>query len=1026
MIHPPFEFGVLGPLELRAQGAPVPVNAPKQRVVLAALLLLRTNRVVTLGELTEVVWDGGTPAQPTTALRVYIMRLRRLLGRPEIIRTTPTGYLLEVPDQALDLHRFRDLTGRAGRKAASGELERAVRLWDEALALWRAEPLLDVPSDALRRSEIPQLVEIRLRAERERIDAKLRLGEHHEVISHLRTLTSEYPLREQFWHQLMLALHRANRQAEALSAYRTIADALAEKLGVEPGRELQELFHAILNGDPDLTAPAAGAIPIPRRPEPAPAVSQLPHALGRLVGRSAEISQISELLETSGNRAVPVVTVSGPPGVGKTALAVRTAHKLRSRFPDGQLYVDLRGYSAKPALATATVLARLLRALGMPAEKIPVGEEEQIAAYRAVLAGKRVLVTLDNAASADQVRPLIPGEPGCAVLITSRRELRPLVALDGAHLVRLDVLDPKASVALLGTLLGEQTIRDQPEAAARLADLCGHLPLALRIAGGNLVGRPRPDISAYNRSFAGGFLAQALTVENDEDIAVDRAFDLSYAGLEPEARTMFRLLSLVPGADFTAEVAATLADFTLADTARTLEQLAGASLLKRVPGGRYQMHDLLRDYAARCAEPGDDPDFRARAQARLYGWHLRTADRAVRTLYRELPLFTRPRPAAAPGAPTSRRRADALRWLDAERANLVAMVEHCAENGPAEVAWQLAETLAAYLSVTGHHVDLVATAAAGLRAARRAGDAAAEVAMLLPLIRECQVTGDLAAAQRYLAEALDEAKTSTSGWPMVLVLDGSVRLDLGELDAAHARFRQVIELAETRPRVPTVRLNALLGLGYVHVLRGEFATVLPLLEPARELAEQTGATIQLVETLLLIGRCQLALGNPGLAAEYLREASYRAKASGTHYHRTEGLGLLAIALLEAGDSADAAATGERALASAVRLGNPRTTANAWNVLGTVRRRMGEIDEAVHAHENALEHSTQSAAHHYGMLEALLGLARAHTEAARHEDAFGHASSALTGARDSGYRYHEGEANRILLELPPHAVPQPLR
>jgi DNA-binding SARP family transcriptional activator/tetratricopeptide (TPR) repeat protein len=1018
------EFGVLGSLELRAQGAPVPVNAPKQRVVLAALLL-RTNRVVTLGELTEVVWDGGTPARPTTALRVHIMRLRRLLGRPEIIRTTPTGYLLEVPDQALDLHRFRDLTGRARRKAASGELEPAVRLWDEALALWRAEPLLDVPSDSLRRSETPQLVEIRLRAEHERIDAKLRLGEHHEVISDLRTLTSEYPLREQFWHQLMLALQFANRQAEALSAYRTIADALAEKLGVEPGRELQELFHAILNGDPDLTAPAAGAIPSPRRPEPAPAVSQLPPALGRFVGRSAEISQLSELLETDGNRAVPVVTVSGPPGVGKTALAVRMAHKLRSRFPDGQLYVDLHGYSAKPALATTTVLARLLRALGMPAEQIPVQDEEQIAAYRALLAGKRVLVTLDNAASAGQVRPLIPGEPGCAVLITSRRELRTLVALDGARLVRLDLLDPKASVSLLGTLLGEQTIRDQPEAAAQLADLCGHLPLALRIAGGNLVGRPRPDISAYNRSFAGGFLAHALTVENDEDIAVHQAFDLSYTGLKPEVRTMFRLLSLVPGADFTAEVAATLADFTLADTARTLEQLAGASLLQRVPGGRYQMHDLLRDYAARCGELGDDPAFRTRARARLYGWHLRTVDRAVRTLYRELPLFTRPRPAAAPEAPTSRERADALRWLDAERANLVAMVEHCAENGPAEVAWQLTETLAAYLSVTGHHVDLFAVATAGLRAARRAGDAAAEVAMLLPLIRECQVTGDLAAARRYLAEALDEAKASTPGWPMVLVLDGSVRLDLGELDAAHARFRQVIELAETRPRVPAVRLNALLGLGYVHVLRGEFATVPPLLEPARELAEQTGATIQLVETLLLIGRCQLELGNPGLAAEYLREASYRAKASGTRYHHAESLGLLAIALLEGGDSADAAAAGERALASAVRLGNPRTTANAWNVLGTVRRRMGEIDQAVHAHENALEHSTQSAAHHYGMLEALLGLARAHAEAARHADAFGHASSALTGARDSGYRYHEGEAQRILREIPPDAVPQTL-
>lgn len=1018
MSHPPYEFGVLGPLELRAHGTPVPVNAPTQRVVLAALLL-RANKVVTLGELTEIVWGASVPAQPTTALRVYIMRLRRLLGRSEIIRTTPTGYLLEVPDDALDLYRFRDLTVRAGRQAADGDLASAVRLWDEALALWRDEPLLNVPSDSLRRSETPQLVEARLRAECERIEAKLRLGEHQEVVSHLRRLTAEYPLREQFWHQLMLALHAVGRQAEALSAYRTIVDALARNLGTEPGPELQSLFHAILNDDLDLKAPAVEAVRASRRPVPAPGVSQLPPALEPFVGRAAEIERIGRLLETSEEGAVPVVTVSGPPGVGKTALAVRLAHQLRSRFPDGQLYVDLRGYSAKPALSTPSVLARLMRALGLPAERTPVEEEEQVTAYRALLAGKRVLVMLDNAASAAQIRPLIPGAPGCAVLVTSRSELRSLVALNGAHLVRLDLFERQASVSLLGTLLGEQVVAEQSEAVARLADLCGHLPLALRIAGGNLAGRPSPDINAYNRSFEEGSWAHALTVETEEDIAVHQAFDLSYAGLKPEVQTMFRLLALAPGTDFPADAAAVLADLPRADAVRTLEQLAEASLLHRLPGDRYHLHDLLREYAARRGESDDDPEYLERARARLRDWHLRTADQAVRTLYGELPRYTRPQPSE----PADLSRAEALRWLDAERASLMALVEHCAEHGPREVSWQLTEILDSYLSVNGHQVDLRAAATTGLRAAREAGDASAETAMLIPLIRECQLAGDLAKAERYLAEALDEANAATPGRPMVLVLDGGIRLDLDQLDAARDRFRQVAELAKTGRVPPIVRLKALLGLGYVRLLQGEFASVQPLLGSARKLAEQIGATIELVESLLLLGHSHLALGHPGPAAEYLLEAVDRAEASGTRHHHVESLGQLAIALLAAGDPAKAATIGERALASAAKLGNPRTTANAWNVVGTVRLGRGEVNEAVQAYENALEHSTEGTVHRYGMLEALLGLARAHGEAARPKTAFSHASFALSGARDSGYRYHEGLARGILLQHSRGTVPQ---
>ncbi|MFD7657380.1 BTAD domain-containing putative transcriptional regulator, partial [Actinosynnema sp. NPDC059797] len=493
------EFGVLGPLVVRRDGRAVQVTAAKHRIVLATLLL-GANRSVPSAELIRRVWGEAPPDRAAQTLPVYVMRLRRALGEPQLIRTTSTGYRIDLPPGALDLHRFEALAGRGAELVRAGRAVAAVEEYERALACWRGVPLADVPSESLHEVEAANLVERRLLVTSELVDAKLGLGRCEEVIADLRRLTARHPLRERFWSQLMVALHRADRQADALDAYRQAATVLARELGVDPGDSLRAVHRAILTGDP---AP-------PRVVEPAwePA-AQLPAPVGNFVGRTAELTRVSGLLSRSG----ATVVVCGPPGVGKTAFAVAAGHAARERYPDGQLYVDLRGHSPSPPLSTSAVLARFLRALGVRSDHIPVGEDELVRGYRARLRGRRVLITLDNAASAEQVLPLLPkepghGDPGCSVVVTSRNELRP----PRATTVRLDVLRGDEAWKLLARSLGPEAAAAQFDALAELARLCGYLPLALRIALGNLVGSPHADIASYVAELRGGDRLAALAV----------------------------------------------------------------------------------------------------------------------------------------------------------------------------------------------------------------------------------------------------------------------------------------------------------------------------------------------------------------------------------------------------------------------------------------------------------------------------------------------------------------------------------
>lgn len=825
---PELEFRMLGPLEVVRDGVPVELRAAKQRALLA-VLLWRRGQVVSLDELAGHLWGENPPGDARGTLRAYVMRLRNALGAagPRVILTRPDGYLLDTAPGSVDLWAFDALLARADEAARREDLTAERALLHEALALWRGPALSNVPSDSLHRELVPALAERRLTALERRIDLDLRAGAGHAcVVSELRHLTAEHPLRERFWAQLMLALAWGGRQAEALGTYARVRAVLRDELGADPGPELRELHTALLRGEPPApppvpepaAEPAAGpaaADAAGARPEPPRRPLELPPDLPDFVGREVELADITKgLTEGEGPR---ILVVTGSPGVGKTALAVRAAHESSGHFPDGQLHADLRGYAAGGRLAPTRVLARFLRALGTPREQIPVEEDEQLALYRTLLAGRRMLVVLDNAADAEQIRPLLPGGRSCAVLITSRNALRGL-ALHGARTVALDPLGPADSVRLLASLLGEDRVHREPEAAAELARLCSHIPLALRIAAANLVARHQ-DIAGYAEELRHGDRLAELGVDDDPQAAVRGAFDLSYAALGDTERAVFRLLGLVPGRDVTPDAAAALTRLPVATARRALERLATASLVQSRSPGRYGFHDLMRDYACERAAAECAPAEREAALERLLSHYLGGADRAAALIE---PLFRRmPRPPAEAGP----RFADAERaaaWLSAERANLFAAIHWAAGRGSrgdalGRYSWFLVDALRGFLARRSLTTDWLRAAEAALGAARAAGDRTAEAEMLHSTGQAWWRAGAVDRAVAYLERSVEAF--AAADWPegQIAVLNNLAGSSYwqGRVERAVELFTKGLRLAERHGLTAvTATMHGNLGAAY--------------------------------------------------------------------------------------------------------------------------------------------------------------------------------------------------------------------
>jgi DNA-binding SARP family transcriptional activator len=596
-------FRILGPLEIcGGRGETISLCAPKQRMLLL-ILLMHANGPVGVSRLEAALWPGRPPRSAAGLVRTYVSGLRSALGLDDTgqlprLAKESGGYRLLLAPGDLDLIVFDDLSSRGRHALERGDAAQAARLLSDALALWRGEPAGDVVLDGGSAAILAGLAERRLLAEEAWTEAQLQLGSGPDLIGRLRTRVAQQPLRERACSQLMLALYRAGRKAEALAEFRALRSRMTGELGIEPAALTRDLHQRILADDPTLTATHDRAL-IPR---------QLPGDIGDFTGRDTALLTMTGLLPGKDTAAPAIIAVTGMAGAGKTALAVHFAHLAAAGFPGGQLFVDLRGHAdadtePKPP---AEALREFLRALNV--RQIPGDTDEAAGLYRSLLAGQRMIVVLDNAASARQIRPLLPGTPGCLVLITSRSRLPGLLARNSATTVAVGPLTRSESGALLRKILGPARVQADVGGAAAIVDRCARLPLALRIAAERAANRPQLTLETLARELtAGRRRLDALSISEDAHTCLRSVFSWSYRKLAPDTARMFRLLSLHPAADIGIPAAAALAGSTVSDAARQLGMLADAHLLQETTAGRYQFHDLLRTYAAELAaedEPG--------------------------------------------------------------------------------------------------------------------------------------------------------------------------------------------------------------------------------------------------------------------------------------------------------------------------------------------------------------------------------------------------------------------------------------
>ena len=793
---------------------------------------------------------------------------------------------------------------------------------------------------------------------------------------------------------------------------------LADAFGLDgPGRAR---FHAAAHqpDDPRPALPAALGLPagvvVP---------AQLPADVAGFTGRGQHLRALDALLsgasdgEQAGGRgrAVVISAIAGTAGVGKTALAVHWAHRVRERFGDGQLYVNLHGWAQGQPLSPLQALAQLLGTLGVATDKIPVETEQAAALYRSLLADRRLLVVADNARDAAQVRPLIPGTPGCLVVVTSRDRLSGLVASHDAVLLALDVLTPGEAVSLLARILGEDRVHAEPEAAAELAEVCGFLPLALRIAAANLAGQPNQAIARWLARMRAGDRLAELAVAGDPQAAVRTAFDSSYAVLNPDAQRLFRLLGLAPGRDFTPEAAAALAALPVEQAGRLLERLASAHLIEPRGPERYGFHDLLRLYAHQRAEEDSEPQ-RQQARNRLLCWYLHTADAAAELLYPQ--MLRLPVPPVDPGLPAAgfKDRASALGWLDTERPNLVAAAQHAAAKGPRPLAWLLADALRGYFWEHRHMVDWLTVANAALSAADAEGDPHAQVAAHRNLGMICQCQGDNARAAEHHTRALPLSRQVrwVDGEAALLGDIAMVYTALGDLKQAADYHTQALALYRQTGR-KSGQATALANLGDVIRQLGHPERAAEHLTSSLAIHREISTQVARHVALGTLGEVYRDLGRLDAAAEHLTQALTLARAAGSRYGEAYNLNGLATVRRDAGRSIAALELAEAAVVLAREIDDPRVEADALNTLGSVQLGLGHSRRAAQHHRAAHDLARQTDAR-YPQTEALLGLAVTRQQQGQHRQAIKHAEQARILAREASFRILEGRAHGTLAAI----------
>jgi DNA-binding SARP family transcriptional activator/tetratricopeptide (TPR) repeat protein len=729
---PDVRFKILGPIEVTLAGAGVRIPPGRQPVILAALLL-EPNRVVSIDRLIDVVWEEKPPATARTQVQICVSALRQMfagLGVEQPIETRAPGYLLRVADGQLDSQLFARLVAEAGVAERDGLLDDAVVLLRKALALWRGPALGGQTGSALGSAAV-RLEETKLSALETCIDLELRLGRHNAMIGELGGLVAEHPLRERLRALLMTALYRAGRPAEALEVYRTGWRIMVDELGLEPGEELRQLEASILAEDQSLQVHAQD------QPVAAPQAGphQLPADIVDFTGRDTLVAEVEAALDGADTAAVRVVVITGKAGIGKTALAVHVAHRLaRGRFADGQLYCNLAGTQHRPVPA-ADVLGRFLRALGLPGSAIPEELEERAEVYRSLLAGRQMLVVLDDAAVVREVTPLLPGSASCAVIVTSRLRL---TEIPGAKLLDVDLLAPDKAMELLGNVLGPQRLAGESTAAMALVRMVGGLPLALRIVAARLAARPHWSLAAMVGRLADE--RRRLDELSHGDLMMRASLRLTYEGLEPRDALLFRLLGILNEGSFPTWVAAALLDDEPVVVVAQLERLVDMQLLD-VTGPdldgepRYALHAIIRLFAREELAARESDTGRRDALERVLGGWLALAEQARSDLYGTdtAVLQGDARRWRPKGAEADLLSGDPMRWFEAECANLVAAVGQAADDGFDELCWDLAVCLVTLFELGGYVDDLERTHQRAIDAVRRSGNRRGEAALLCSL-----------------------------------------------------------------------------------------------------------------------------------------------------------------------------------------------------------------------------------------------------------------------------------------------------
>lgn len=1005
---------LLGEVAVAHEGGWRRAGAARQAGVLA-VLAMSPGRAVSLDTLANRLWGADAPATQRSVLYAHIARLRRLiepLPDVAITRGGKAGYRLDVEEARVDVFAMRAFADRARGASADGDHAAAIVHWRQAEGHWRGHPLGNV--------EGPWAERMRAGLVREHgeilagwFEAALVLGDHGGILGALTEAADRHPHSEVFAGQLIRALYMDGRQAEALERYARIAVRLRDDLGIDPGTALRALHRSILRSDP-------------LRPQRKDVPRQLPPPPAGIVGRDGQCADLDGRLDAGG---VPILLVTGMAGLGKTSVVLHWAHRAAGRFTDGQLFVDLKGFDAAPTREPEEVLAGFLSALGVPGRDIPDSLDDRVALYRSRTAGRRLLVVLDNAADPGHVRLLTPTGAGSVVLVTSRDRLSGLVARDGARHIALDVLTAGEAGLLLVERLGEGRIAAEPDAVAELIELCGRLPLALRIAAAQLAERPGTTVAEHVRELTGDRL-RALSIPGDSSAAVRPAFEVSYLRLAEDARAVFRALGQVPGPDVPTDAVAVLADGEAVDP---LRRLAAAHLVQPTGPGRYRLHDLLKEYARLLS---DGPSAR-RSWERLAAWYVhaaRAASNVISPGSAALPIT------GAIAVPHFDGLAAVMTWFGAELDNLLAVFRAAVSDGPPEITWLLAEALRLYLGRSTNYPAFKEVVGTALGLAERHRNLPAVAAMRSHLALLAKVTGDLPASIDWAVKAVDAAREAgdTGRLADALCSLAGTRYTLGQLAETVADCEEALALPGIGLREETLLLGingkACRELGRLHEALDALNRKGELLHGIEHRMAEVHGELALAHLSLGELPCALDAARRAAAASTLGNTAERAVRADTLAYVLTAMGdleqarttilpglalvskdhdkLFRVPLLITASrchtGSDAVAYAEQALELATGLGGLWVLTDAHNAAADAHLRAGD---SVRAADHARQAETTAAEHGYRQLqaEALLLLARA----SRSPET---AERALALNREIGARLGESHALALLADL----------